>query len=223
LTPKASPWRFCGTSRASKRWVAGCEIAFPKPPRTRQAQSHHHELASTETASSEAALATAAKRIPNEDPKRSTTRPETTEASAEAAKNTATANPRAPSPKPSSPRIWTASPPVRKPGSTPAVATATARSTARRPDPRFSSDPHDARRCLRRLRSIVCKIASIADKERSITKIISRSLTASRVDPGALRSRSIPPRSDNAKGPKAAVRSGRFFAGGPALVAASCR
>src|SRR5215212_5274198 len=109
----------------------GWEIELPRPPITRQATSPHHEPASAETASNETALTAAARRIPRKDPTRSTRRPEATEASADTAKNTATASPRAPSPKPNSARIWTASPPVRKAGTTPAVATATARSTDR--------------------------------------------------------------------------------------------
>ena len=131
LIPKARPWRSGETSRASNRWVEGWETAFPSPPKTRHATSPHHEPAKTATAAIEHAPVRAESRIPLDDPILSTTRPETTEKRAEAAKNTATRSPSAPAPKPSSPRIWTARPPVRKGGSIPAVATATARSTGR--------------------------------------------------------------------------------------------
>jgi hypothetical protein len=70
--------------------------------------------------------------MPRWDPILSTSRPITTDAVEAETKNSATANPRAADPKPISSLTWTASPPVRKAGSTVAVATATARMTARR-------------------------------------------------------------------------------------------
>jgi hypothetical protein len=79
-----------------------------------------------------AALPTAARRIPRCAPIRSTRRPMIAEASDDVRKNIATATPSAAAPKSSSPRTCTASPPVRKAGSTPAVATATAIRTGRR-------------------------------------------------------------------------------------------
>src|SRR5215211_3698554 len=58
----------------------------------------------------------------------------TAEASDDEAKNAATARPKAAEPNSSSSRICTASPPVRKAGSTPTVATATASRMGRRFD-----------------------------------------------------------------------------------------
>jgi len=56
----------------------------------------------------------------------------TAEVTEEPAKKAATARPNAAAPKSSSPRTCTASPPVRKAGSTVAVAVATASRTGRR-------------------------------------------------------------------------------------------
>jgi len=129
LTPNDSPCRPAGTSRASDRFVAGCEAAFASPPRTRHATSPAQEAARRATPRSEAALPSAANRMPRWAPILSTKRPITAEASAEETKNAATESPRAAAPEPSSPRTCTASPPVRKAGSTVAVTTATASKT----------------------------------------------------------------------------------------------
>jgi hypothetical protein len=64
LTPNDSPCRPAGTSRASERFVAGCETAFASPPRTRQAISADQDLARRAMPRSEAALPEAARRIP---------------------------------------------------------------------------------------------------------------------------------------------------------------
>jgi hypothetical protein len=131
LIPNEYPCLPGGTSRASDRCVAGCATALESPPNARQATSPHQDLARRATHTSETALPKAASRMPRWDPILSTSRPITTDAVEAETKNSATANPRAADPKPISALTWTASPPVRKAGNTPAVATATASKTGR--------------------------------------------------------------------------------------------
>ncbi len=83
---------------------------------------------------SDAVLPRAAACILRREPTRSTIRPKGAEASACVVKKRETAVPSAAAPKPSSALICTASPPVRKTGSTPHVATAIAHRTVCRPD-----------------------------------------------------------------------------------------
>jgi hypothetical protein len=131
LIPNENPCLFAGTSRASERCVAGCATALARPPSTRHATSPAQDPAKRATPSSATAFPIAETRIARCAPILSTTRPMTTEASEAVTKKTATANPSAADPKSISERIWTASPPVRNAGSTPAVAMATASSTGR--------------------------------------------------------------------------------------------
>lgn len=131
LMPNDSPSRSAGTYRASVRFEESWPSTLHHALQSRIATRTGKESAHAATASMTAAEPNTPARLVGPEPKRSTSHPAGSAASALTLKKSATASPSPAGSKPSSAEICTASPPVRKTGSTVTVVADTAPDTAR--------------------------------------------------------------------------------------------